>query len=137
MAVNADEISTYFERLGWSYERPDASSFHTAVATRDGITPIHVHVDKRTVRFAVSTLAPDAEPPGDQALTVLLRANYEMNLTKFALDDDGAVCLRVELPADGFCFSHFKDALTALAHYTDTYGERVKAALLLDHAEVV
>ena len=137
MPVNADEISTFFERLGWSYERPDASSVQTAVATRDGITPILIRVDKRTVRFAVNTLSVEQSAPGDQALAVLLRANYEMNLTKFALDDDGSVCLRVELPADGFCYAHFKDALTALAHYTETYGERVKAALLLDRAEVV
>ena len=49
----------------------------------------------------------------------------------------GVSSLSVELPFEGFCYTHFSDALTALAHYADDYRGRVDDAVAADAAEIV
>jgi hypothetical protein len=70
--------------------------------------------------------------PGPALLHVLLRANHDLNLAKLGLDRDHDVCLSVEMPADGFGYSQFADALMAIAHYADELKDRFDAAVVAD-----
>ena len=65
-------------------------------------------------------------------LRFLLQANHELNLAKLGIDDDLDICLSVEMPAEGFSYVHFSDALTALAHYADDLKDRIDDAVLAD-----
>lgn len=71
-------------------------------------------------------------------LDLLLRANHDLNMAKFAVDGDGDVSLSVELPTEGFGYSQFADALTAISHYADAYKNRFdEAASTSASAEIV
>jgi hypothetical protein len=135
----ADVIAAYFDSYGWNYVRQEASVYRTAFTGETGRYDIWLKVTDHWVYFSINPYVPkpEGQPHGEGTLQVVLRANHEVNLAKFAVDDDGDVLLSVELPAEGFCYTHFCDALTALAHYADGYRDRVDAAIAADRAEVV
>jgi hypothetical protein len=92
-------------------------------------------VTEAWVYFAISpyVVRHEDQPHGEAVLDVILRANHELNLAKFALDEDGDVLLSVELPLEGFGYSQFADALTALSHYADSYRSKVDDATRAEH----
>lgn len=139
MTTAADVIAAYFDSYGWNYVRQEASVYRTAFTGETGRYDIWLKVTDHWVYFSINPYVPkpEGQPHGEGTLQVVLRANHEVNLAKFAVDDDGDVLLSVELPAEGFCYTHFCDALTALAHYADGYRDRVDAAIAADRAEVV
>jgi hypothetical protein len=47
--------------------------------------------------------------------------NREINMAKFAIDDDADVVLTVELPTENLEEGEFKDALDALSYYADKH----------------
>jgi hypothetical protein len=139
MSFSADDITGYFDTYGWKYERRDPTIYRTGFVGETGHYDIWLKVTDSWVYFAINPYVPkpDGKSHGSGTLTAVLRANHELNLAKFAVDDDGDVLLSVELPLEGFCYTHFADALTALAHYADDYRGRIEEAVAADQAEVV
>jgi hypothetical protein len=65
-------------------------------------------------------------------LRALASANQQANLAKLGLDEDGDAFINVELPAEGFAFSHFVAALGALSHFADTFVVPLLQAQTID-----
>lgn len=130
----ADELPGYFDLYGWRYERREPTVFRTGFAGDLGAWDIWVKVSDSLVVFLISPYAArDTEThPGPVLLKALLSANHELNLAKLGIDDDLDICLSVEMPADAFAFTHFSDALTALAHYADEWKTRIDDAVTDD-----
>jgi hypothetical protein len=135
----AEDIAGYFDSYGWKYVRQEPSVFRTAFTGETGRYEVWLKVTDTWVFFCINPYVrkPAGQAHGPSTLHAVLRANHEVNLAKFAVDDDGDVSLSVELPADGFRYTHFCDALTALAHYADGWRPRIDAAVAADRAEVV
>lgn len=137
MSLSAEDLVSFFDTYGWKYERRDASVYRTGFVGESGHYDIWLKVTEAWVYFSINPYVPrPSQGHGAETLQALLRANHELNLAKFALDDDGDLSLSVEMPSDGFCYSHFSDALTALAHYADDYRARIDDAVTADEAEV-
>lgn len=139
MSAAADVIANYFDSYGWQYIRQEASVYRTAFTGETGRYDIWLKVTENWVYFSINPYVkkPAGQEHGESTLQLVLRANHEVNLAKFAVDEEGDVLLSVELPAEGFCYTHFCDALTALSHYADGYRPRIDAAIAADQAEVV
>ena len=135
----ADDIAEYFDSYGWGYVRAEPTVYRTAFTGETGRYDVWLKVTDTWVFFCINPFVrkPTGEPHGVGTLQAVLRANHEVNLAKFAVDDEGDLLLSVELPAEGFCYTHFCDALTALSHYADGYRPRIDAAIAADQAEVV
>jgi len=132
--VVSDALPGYFDQFGWRYERRHPGEFLTGFSGDHGAWDIVVRVSDLVVTF---TIAPYVDRPADAApgpalLHTLLRANHDLNLAKLGLDREHDVCLSVEMPADGFGYSQFSDALMAIAHYADELKERFDAAVVAD-----
>lgn len=139
MAFTAEDLGPFFDTYGWKYERREMAVFRTGFVGETGHYDIWLKVTEAWVYFAINPYVPrpDGRSHGTGTLHAVLKANHELNLAKFAVDDDGDVLLSVELPSDGFCYTHFADALTALAHYADDYRGRIDDAVRADAAEIV
>jgi Putative bacterial sensory transduction regulator len=135
----SDDLTEFFESYGWQFERREGGLFRTGFVGESGPYEIWLKVTDTWVYFAINPYVarPAGRHHGSVTLMALLRANHELNLAKFAIDEDGDLSLSVELPLDGFCYEHFSDALTALAIYADDWRPRFDAALTEDAAEVV
>jgi hypothetical protein len=139
MSFGAEDLQGFFETYGWQYERKEPSVFRTGFVGETGHYDIWLKVTDAWVYFAINPYVqkPKTGDHGAMTLVAMLRANHELNLAKFAVDDEGDLCLSVELPVEGFCYEHFADALTALAHYADDWRSRIDTAMSEDEAEVV
>ncbi len=138
MAFTAEDLGPYFESYGWKYERREPTIFRTGFVGETGHYDIWLKVTETWVYFAINPYVPKPDRGhGAGTLHTVLKANHELNLAKFAVDDDGDVLLSVEMPSEGFCYTHFSDALTALAHYADDYRGRIDDAVSADAAEIV
>ncbi len=126
--VLADSIPGFFSRFGWEYRRTSSSEFLTGFSGERGSWDIHVKVSDLAVTFSIIPyVTRGARAPGPVLLQQILLANHELNLAKLGVNDGDEVCLSVEIPADGFEFSQFNDALTAIAYYADDFKERLDA----------
>jgi hypothetical protein len=132
--VVSDALPGYFDQFGWRYERRHPGEFLTGFSGDHGAWDIVVRVTDLVVTFTIAPYVdrPADAMPGPALLHVLLRANHDLNLAKLGLDRDHDVCLSVEMPADGFGYSQFADALMAIAHYADELKERFDAAVVAD-----
>ncbi len=135
----ADDFPGYFDKYGWRYERRDPTVFRTGFVGEAGSWDVWIRASSSLVLFVISPLVPrpTEAPPGPELLRVLLKANNELNLAKLAIDDDEDISLCVELPAEGFAYAQFSDALTALAHYADEYKDRLDEAVRNDVDDTV
>lgn len=132
----SDDISGFFDEYGWHYERRESITYRTGFSGENGAWDIWVRVKDSLVVFSIAPYVtrPEGVAPGTPLLRTLLQVNHELNLAKLAINDDQDVALSVEMPAEGFVFSHFSNALTALAHYADEYKARLEAAVDADAA---
>lgn len=139
MQVEVDDIADFFDTYGWAFERPSEGLFRTGFVGDFGDYEIWIRLSDAWVYFTISPYhqPSEGEPLSDVILALLLRANYDLNLAKFTLDEDGEVQLAVELPREGFAYSHFADALTALSHYADQWRPTFEEAARLVSAEIV
>lgn len=125
--MSSDDLIEFFSRYGWQYERRRTDLFRTGFVGDHGQFEIWVRFAEPWIYFTINPFVDKpAADDGDQAhgapvLDLLLRANHALNMAKFALDNDGDLSLSVELPTEGFAYSQFADALTALSHYADAY----------------
>lgn len=130
----SDALPGYFDQFGWRYERRHPGEFLTGFSGDHGAWDIVVRVTDLVVSFTIAPYVdrPADTVPGPTLLHTLLRANHDLNLAKLGLDRAHDICLSVEMPADGFGYSQFADALMAIAHYADALKERFDAAVVAD-----
>lgn len=139
MHLEPEEIPAFFNTYGWQFEPGGEGLYRTGFVGDTGHYEIWVRVTERWIYFTINPFVERRgdEEHGEEVLRLVLAANHEVNLAKFAIDEDGDVVLAVELPCESFGYSHFADALTALSHYADLYRERFESAIATDEAEVV
>ncbi|MFZ9887294.1 MAG: YbjN domain-containing protein [Myxococcota bacterium] len=123
MQLDAEDIESFFRTYGWQFDRPGEGHFRTGFVGESGQYEIWVNLSEDWVYFAISPYVerPVVDGVAQVVHRLMLRANHDLNLAKFALDQDGDVVLMVELPREGFAYSHFADSLTALSHYADQW----------------
>ena len=134
-----EDVPRFFESYAWQYERQGPGLYRTGFVGDTGHYDIWVRLGQHWVYFTINPYVerPEEREHGAAVYRLLLEANHELNMAKFAVDEDGDVLLTVEIPRQSFAYSHFADALTALSHYADSYKERFAAALTEDGAERV
>ena len=127
--AKSSEIPDFFERYGWQFERKRSDLYRSGFVGENGHFEIWVRHVEPWVYFTINPFVerPSGREHGSAVLDLLLRANHQLNMAKFAVDGDGDVSLSVELPTEGFGYSQFADALTALSHYADLYQPRFSA----------
>ena len=125
MAVTPETLEAFFGQYGWTFERTGEGDLGTDLRTGfrgdTGVFRIYVRLVENWVFFSIApfVVAP-RDPECERKLhRFLLRKNYEMNIAKFTVDEDGDVILTVELPTASLDYSEFADALGALAYYAD------------------
>lgn len=139
MQLEVEDIADFFRTYGWQFDRPSEGLFRTGFMGDSGHYEIWIRVTESWIYFTISPFfaAAEGEELGSEILTLLLHANHDLNLAKFALDEDGDVLLAVELPRKGFAYSHFADALTAVSHYADHWRPTFEQAARVEESEVV
>jgi hypothetical protein len=115
--VSASDVEQCFERYGWLAARIGDGRWQTTFQGDRAVLTIEVHLTADWLLFVMNL--PRAGDPirADN----LLVANADMMLAKFAIDRQGRLILRADVPTEGFTYSHFADCLGALSHYADLY----------------
>ena len=130
MAVTAETIESYFEQYEWSFDRVDETHFLTGFNS-DVIDTFSIYITLAAnwVYFTIAPFVPAPEDPRCETKLYahLLRLCQQINMAKFAVDNDGDITLTVELPRENLDYSEFSDALSALSHYADMTYEGVLA----------
>jgi len=143
MAANSDvihdtlstQLGRYFDEYGWQFEKNNDTLFRTGFVGDTGQYDIWIRTTEHWIYFMIHPfIDPVTHPAARVAVArTLLHANFTINMAKFAMDEAGEVSLSVELPIDGFSYSHFADALTAISHYADDHKQAFEdAAAIFD-----
>ena len=118
--TNPADVGRYFRRYRWSAERVDDMTFRASFRGKSAAFVALVRVTEHWVVFTINPLlrAPNTGF-GPATLRTLALANHTANLVKLGIDDDGDAFIIVELPSEGFTYSHFASAVGALSHAAD------------------
>lgn len=121
-ALPPEAIEGFFEQYGWSCERVDDLTFRTGFRGQNGTYAALVRL---TEHWVVFTINPYIRPPeggwGLAGLRALALVNQAIHMAKLGIDADGDAFLTVELPSEGFEYSHFSDAMTAVTQSADGF----------------
>lgn len=132
MNVTPEMIDGYFEQYGWTFKREEGSQdWNTGFRGDVASFRIFVRLTENWVYFTIIPFIVGAkeETCKRKLLWQLLRLNRDINMAKFALDEDDDVVLTVEMPSENLEYSHFSDAIGALCYYADdTYVEMLNIA---------
>ena len=122
-AVTPEHIEGYFDRFGWTFSRAKDEVWQTGFRGTTSSYRVTVQLTDNWVFFMINPYVVAPEDSGRRLRLYhhLLRLNYEANMAKFGIDAEGDVFLAIELPTQHFDYSHFADALSALAHYADDH----------------
>lgn len=115
---------------GWPYKRVEGQKvWQTGIKTSFASFRIFITLSKHWV-FCQMPLS--VKVSNDRLLKLyqyLLRRNFEMNLAKFVLEEDGTISLNIELPTEDLTRSNFSDALNMLSAYIEKYYEELTAVI--------
>ena len=115
-------LEEFLTRDDWPYERLDTNTWRSGFRGENSNFRFFIRLTENWVFFTIVPFVPTKRMQSDPKLYKrLLELNREINLAKFALDDDSDVVLTVEMPSEGIGFAEFKDALDALSFYADRY----------------
>jgi hypothetical protein len=122
--VTAAQLDAFFTRYGWQYEHAEDAEGVWYTGFREGTAEYNIFV-QLTDDWLIFMVYPfTLRPEGAARARVAERMatlNYELTMAKLGLDDEGDTFLAVELPTEGFVYSHFRDAITKLSEYTLTH----------------
>jgi hypothetical protein len=123
MVLSPQRVEEFLSVDGWPFERVDENTWRSGF--RGDVNSFRFFV-RLTDNWIFFTIVPFVVAPKheSQALALyrhLLKLNREINMAKFAIDDDADVVLTVELPTENLDESEFKDALDALSYYADKH----------------
>jgi hypothetical protein len=132
-ATSPAEVARFFRRYGWSFDQLDEDTFRTSFRGKNAAFVALVRVTENWVVFTINPFVkgPDAGF-GPVALKLLAVANQQTSLVKLGLDDDGDAFINVELPTEGFDYTQFSAALTALSHAADGLLVPILQAVVVD-----
>ncbi len=119
---------------GWPYERVDDHTWRSGFRGDVNSFRFFVRLTDNWIFFTIVpfVVAPKHEPQALALYRHLLKLNREINMAKFAIDDDSDVVLTVELPTENIDEGEFKDALDALSYYADRHYLEVLNIAQLD-----
>jgi len=122
MLKNLGQAEQYFEEYGWVYEKIDTETLVSGFQGETLTFQIFIKSDDSWVYFVLLPFINEPQPEYQEKIYAhLLQLNYEMNMVKAGIDEDGDIFLAVELPASDLDYEHFSDALDALSYYADKY----------------
>lgn len=127
------EVARFFRRYGWTFNQLDDDTFRTSFRGKNAAFVALVRVTEHWVVFTINPFVKGPDSGfGAVALKLLAVANQQASLVKLGLDDDGDAFINVELPTEGFEYSQFSAALTALTHAADGLLVPILQAVVVD-----
>jgi hypothetical protein len=128
MKATTEIIDGYFKEYGWTFTRrdePEKQMWTWDTGFRGDVQSFSMFV-RLTEFWVYFTISPFVVKPKNPDCATklhkfLLRANYDVNVGKFALDEKEDVVLTVELPNENLDFSEFRDAINIVCHNADKY----------------
>jgi hypothetical protein len=123
MTVTPARIEALLSLEGWPLTRVDDVTWRTQLRGELQQFQLFVRMSDSWIFFSIVpfVLAPREAEAALRLYRLLLRLNREINLAKFALDEDADVVLTVELPTQSLDDSEVRDALDALGYYADRH----------------
>ena len=122
MLENLGQTERYFAEYGWVYAQIDTETLFSGLQGETSTFQIFIKFDDNWVYFILLPFINKPRPEYQEKIYAhLLQLNYEMNMVKAGIDEDGDIFLAVELPASDLDFEHFSAALDALSYYADKY----------------
>lgn len=126
-------IESYFKRFGWSFDHVETSVFRTAFRGDQGAFAAFVRYSAHWVVFSIHPyLTPPSGGFGLISLRALAHANQSVPMVKLGIDEDGDAFMSVELPTEEFTYSHFSEAMSALAYFANALLVPLLQARALD-----
>lgn len=136
-AIAAEEIPSILTARGWQPRTIDKRTWRCTVSTGAGAVRVVLrHAGSWLYLAVIPFLEPDSVRPWGggkypaRFLGRILAVNSNLSMVKFALDDDGDLTLRVELPTESLQAREIDTALGLLTTTTEQYREPIRAALL-------
>ena len=129
MSVTAETVEEFLRKDDWPFERLDENTWRSGFRGEKSSFRFFVRLTDNWIFFTIVpyVLAPKEDRSERSLHRHLLQLNREINMAKFAIDDDADVVLTVELPTENLDYSEFKDALDALSYYADKHYLEVLA----------
>jgi hypothetical protein len=137
MALDVKEIPGILRGLKWEPRAIDDRTWRATLQTGVGVIRVVV---RHAGPWLYLTVIPFFEPGTIEKwgaanyptgfLGRLLAVNRNLNMVKFALDDDGDVILKSELPTENLQPREVAAAVTQLLKTTEQYREPVRSALI-------
>ncbi len=136
-AIAAEEIPSILTARGWQPRGIDKRTWRCTVPTAAGnVRVVLRHAGSWLYLAVIPFLEPESVRPWGggkypaRFLGRILAVNSNLSMVKFALDDDGDLTLRVELPTESLQPREIDTALGLLTTTTEQYREPIRAALL-------
>jgi hypothetical protein len=116
-------VEEFLTRDDWPFERLDQNTWRSGFRGDYGSFRFFIRLTENWIFFTIVPFVVAGRRTQNEGKLHrrLLELNREINMAKFALDDDSDVVLTVELPIENMGFSEFKDALDALSFYADRH----------------
>ncbi len=121
--LDGQGVEEYLARDGWPFERVDQFTWRSGFRGESSSFRFFLRLTENWVFFTIVpfVVAPRGEKNALRLYSHLLKLNREINMAKFAIDDDSDVILTVEMPTDQLNETEFKNALDALSYYADRH----------------
>lgn len=119
----------YLDSMGFALEERGIRTYHHRRSTSEG--PLEIFF-RFSDAWMIATIVPFLATHGEGGLDLyrwLLRENREIELGKFALDEDGDVVLTVELPTESLDRSEVERAMTALVNAAVEHRRALREAV--------
>src|SRR5256885_4226380 len=116
-------VEEFLQKDEWPFERVDANTWRSGFRGDVNSFRFFVRLTENWIFFTIVpfVVGPKSDAAALQLYRHLLKLNREINMAKFAVDDDLDVVLTVELPIESIDEGEFKDALDALSYYADKH----------------
>lgn len=121
MALTPQDIKDFFEqrKMPYTSAEEDDTLWYAEIVTGEEQFEFFVNLDEEEgwVYLTINPFVPTPDPDClDNLSRHLARLNYDVTMAKFVIDDEGDVAVTVELPAEGFTYTHFATAMAALSN---------------------
>lgn len=135
--MGIDDIARLLHERGLSPRAVDARTLRCALSTAAGEIRLVVrHAGTWVYLGVLPFLEPGSAAPWGAGnypprfLGRILAVNHNLMLVKFAIDDDGDLCLRAELPTESLQKSELETAVQLLVTTTEQYRLPIRDALI-------
>lgn len=136
-ALGVQDVKAILDERAWSPRQLDEHTLRCTLESDAGEIRLVVRHAGPWIYLAVLPFLESAElkpwgsgkyPP--RFLGRILAVNHNLTLVKFALDEEGDLCLRAELPTESLQRREIETALSHMALTTEQYRVPIRDALL-------